>query len=450
MLLSSYWRKNMYKKLITLLSLGIISLSNISYTFAYTHEQYSAYQWAYMNGITTQPTIEAANLNWNITRQAFAKMIVNYLENVIWVNLDTLNTCYFPDENEITNDLKFYARKTCAYNIMWSNWTAFRPKNSVSRAQLWTVLSRILWGDEYDVTGDWSYIYHMNALKDNWIMNKINNPQTYAKRWDVMIMLKRTYESFGSNVYMNGVSNNVASNIHSSATVKDSSDIALDYEAYIEKNSNDDNLHVIYTWKDWSKYGYDDKFLSFLWNVAEKKWESDLVKYLEIETAYFKDWWDEFSNLDDEALLRKIWININDIDPGRMTRTEKEELVEKFNTGFTKIINENKEKNGKFLEELEEVTKGIKNDKFWLKEKYKKTKSFMDASNSFLDSYSKSILELVEMALSENNKEGSNDWTSQAFWLVWIALIYQWETEEYQSHLNSWALNTIELLGGNL
>jgi hypothetical protein len=34
----------------------------MSCTFAYTQEQQEAYQWAYNYGITTQPTIEAANL----------------------------------------------------------------------------------------------------------------------------------------------------------------------------------------------------------------------------------------------------------------------------------------------------------------------------------------------------------------------------------------------------
>jgi hypothetical protein len=62
--------------------MSILALSAVSYTFAYTQEEVEAYEWAYMYGITTQPTIEAANLDGNITRQAFAKMVVNYLENV--------------------------------------------------------------------------------------------------------------------------------------------------------------------------------------------------------------------------------------------------------------------------------------------------------------------------------------------------------------------------------
>jgi hypothetical protein len=65
--------------------IGFLALSTISCTFAYTQEQHDAYQWAYKYGITTQPTIEAANLDWNLTRQAFAKMVVNYLEKAVWI-----------------------------------------------------------------------------------------------------------------------------------------------------------------------------------------------------------------------------------------------------------------------------------------------------------------------------------------------------------------------------
>jgi hypothetical protein len=66
-----------------ILGIGIAILSTASCTYAYTQEQQEAYQWAYKYNITTQPTIEKAKMNGNLTRQAFAKMVVNYLENVV-------------------------------------------------------------------------------------------------------------------------------------------------------------------------------------------------------------------------------------------------------------------------------------------------------------------------------------------------------------------------------
>jgi len=72
------------KKVVGILcGICVMALSTISFTFAYTQEQIEAYQWAYMYGITTQPTIEQAKLDSNLTRQAFAKMVVNYLENIV-------------------------------------------------------------------------------------------------------------------------------------------------------------------------------------------------------------------------------------------------------------------------------------------------------------------------------------------------------------------------------
>jgi hypothetical protein len=60
-----------------------MALAATSLTSANPSTQQEIYQWAYYYGITTQPTIEKANLDGYITRQAFAKMVVTYLENVV-------------------------------------------------------------------------------------------------------------------------------------------------------------------------------------------------------------------------------------------------------------------------------------------------------------------------------------------------------------------------------
>jgi hypothetical protein len=72
-------------------------------------------------------------------------MVVNYLENVVGINESTTNSCYFLDENRIVNDLKNYTKKACALNIMGTNGKNFNPNQLLNRAQLGTVLSRILW-----------------------------------------------------------------------------------------------------------------------------------------------------------------------------------------------------------------------------------------------------------------------------------------------------------------
>ena len=424
-----------------------MALTAGSFTFAFTQEQQEAYQWAYKYWLTSQPTIESARMNSPLTRQAFAKMVVKYLENVVWVNQPIYNNCYFPDESKITNDLIPYTKKTCGYQIMWSNWKNFNPTQPVDRAQLWTVFSRILWGDRHNVDGKWYYIYHVNALQTAGIMNNISNVQgVTAKRWDVLIMFKRTYEKFGSNIYLN--SWNQTSYLNNGANAQLSGNNENSDNEYI--SSVYSNSNVIYTWKDGTKYYYDDKFLSMLKDEAEKKWESDLAKYLEIESAYFKSWLDELSDLDDEELLKSMWIDTNDIDPDKMTDKEKQELIKKFRSAFGKLIDENKDMNNKLVKDLEKVTKNIRNDKFWLKGKLEKTKNFMETSNAFLDLYSESLFSLMEITLTKDeNDENSDEWLAQALWLIWAAFAYQWAAQEYQTYVEEWAVDTLKTLGIN-
>lgn len=435
------------KKIFGLLLGLVIMALGVSSTLAFTQEQQEAYQWAYKYWLTTQPTIESARMNSPLTRQAFAKMVVNYLENVVWVKQSVSNPCYFPDESKITSNLIPYTKKTCSYKIMWSDWKKFSPTQPVDRAQLWTVFSRILWGDKHNSTGKWYYIYHVNALEDAGIMNNIKNVLwTTAKRWDVMIMFKRMYEKFGSNVYLNGWRNDSYVNPQQPIIIEridNYEDSDNEYISSVYSNSN-----VVYTWKDWTKYYYDDKFLNMLKNTAEKKWESDLADYLWIEAEYFKNGLEQITNLDDDELYKSMWIDTDNIDPDSMTKQEKQELIKKFKSAFGKIIDENKDRNDKLIKDLEKVTKNIGKDKFWLKAKYKKTKTFMEASNEFLDVYSKTMLDLMEIALmKEDDDEDSEAWLAQAFWLIWIALAYQWTAQEYQTYVEEWAIDTIEILG---
>ncbi len=422
----------------------IVGLSIISISFAYTQEQLEAFQWAYQNKIISQPNIQAANLNWVVTRQALSKMVINYIENVAGVPWDVSDLCSFTDENKITNDLKYHTKKICAYKIMWNNRSEFKPTQWTNKAQAWTVLSRLIWGDMHNSSGKWYYVYHVNALQDAGIMDDISNvTNTSAKRWDVLIMLKRINDKFGSKIYLNSWSQAV--------------DVKPVQPTIIEKTKNSNTgyvsnvyswANVIYTWSNWVLYYYDDNFLKLLWRTAKKKWETDLTNYLKVESEYFKNGLDQLSNLDDEQLLKSIWIDINTISPDNMTKQEKQDLIKKFKTGFGKIINENKEKNNKLLNDLEPITKNIKNDKFWLKEKYNNTKTFIEASNLFLDKYSESIYNLMEIALMDD-AEISEKEAAETFWLLWTALIYQDAADKYQNYIEDWGKNTTKLLGLN-
>ena len=156
----------------------------------YWLEQIKAYFWSFNNWITTQESVKKANLWWNITREEMAKMISNYAVNILWKTPDTTKTCLFIDSN-INPDLVESVTKSCQLWLMGQWVTSFRPKDSVTRAEFWTVLSRAL---RWDKNEWWATYYenHLKALKSEWIMAKINTPMNKEVRGYVMLMLMRS------------------------------------------------------------------------------------------------------------------------------------------------------------------------------------------------------------------------------------------------------------------
>ena len=168
------------------------SFANYS-NFSYSQEMMDAYLRAFENWITTQKSIEKANVDWNITRQAMAKMVVNFSKNILKTTQDKKTSsvaCKFKDKNSITSDLKTSVEEACKIWLMWQGVEYFDPQKTLSRAQFWTILSRALWWDTYD-WGEPYYEKHLKALQDAWIMNNIDNPNIKEKRWNVMIMMMR-------------------------------------------------------------------------------------------------------------------------------------------------------------------------------------------------------------------------------------------------------------------
>lgn len=439
--------------------IGIVTLFTISYSFAYTQEEQDAYEWAYKYNITSQPTIEAAKLEWNITRQAFAKMVINYLENVTWFEQTTTNSCSFPDESKITNDLVPYTKKTCTYGIMWKDGNNFNPTKPLDKAQLWTVLSRILWWDEYNNNWKWYYIYHLNMLNSYGIMNN-DNPTSYIKRWEALIMLKRINEKFGSKIFIK--ENQPFSYKVNQATIQKTDQFSEDQNTSLiytenlldksdESTSGDyisniyANSNIIYTWEDWKKYIYDATFLNLLKNIAQENSEWDLAKYLGIEASYYQSGFDQISDLDTDNLWEMLGID-EDINPKTMTAKEKEDLIKKVKESVNKLVKENMNRNSEYLNDLQQITKNINDDKFWLKDKYNKTKEFIDTTDSFLILYSEIISELMEITLTSSWEIKDEDGMNIVLWLMWAALTYQWEAEKYQEYIENWSKNVMKIL----
>jgi hypothetical protein len=83
-------------------------------------------------------------------------------------------------------ETKLYAQKACALWVMWIRMQNFLPNKILDRAEFWTILSRLLWWDKYDVVDATAtklyYTRHLWALNREWIMTQIDNPED---RWEL-------------------------------------------------------------------------------------------------------------------------------------------------------------------------------------------------------------------------------------------------------------------------
>ena len=175
---------------VCLLSIVCVSFVKASYVEEYP----SAYVWAYDNWVTTKDTIEKANMYWEITRIELSKMISNYAINVLKKRQDISKNCDFVDiSNELNLSYDLWVVKACQLWLMWQWITKFRPYDKVTRAEFWTILSRLLYWDKYN---GWTpyYIKHINNLNIRWIMTNISSVTWNEVRGNVMVMLKRSQE----------------------------------------------------------------------------------------------------------------------------------------------------------------------------------------------------------------------------------------------------------------
>ena len=163
----------------------------------YSQELQDAYDWAYGKGVTTMSPIDNANMYGAITRAEMAKMLSVYAKEVLGNTPDTSKACTFSDIDSVKWDLHEFIIESCQLGIMGQGITAFRPYDTISRAEFGTALSRVLWGDQYE-GGTPYYAKHLDALKAAGIMTQIDNPENRDEiRGYVMLMLMRSEE--GSN-----------------------------------------------------------------------------------------------------------------------------------------------------------------------------------------------------------------------------------------------------------
>ena len=166
---------------------------------SYSTELNNSYLRAYGYNITTMPTIQEANIEGTLLRRDMAKMISNFAINVMNKNISTWVKCEFTDTASLSKEMQYYAIAACRLWLMWYESDGvtvkqtFNPDQEVDRGQFGTILSRLIRWTENN-GGTTYYQKHLDALKTEGIMTKIETPSQKELRGRVMLMLMRAAE----------------------------------------------------------------------------------------------------------------------------------------------------------------------------------------------------------------------------------------------------------------
>ncbi|MCS6982887.1 MAG: S-layer homology domain-containing protein, partial [Candidatus Absconditabacterales bacterium] len=171
-------------------------------------EQVEAFIRARANGITTIDDMDVSRPNGELLRRDLAKMLVEFNRNVL-NNDETINeSCRFGDIAGQTQEMKDFIIRACEMGLMGLKAdgtpdTLFNPNNIVTRAEFGTTLSRIYFGDKYNIdldelqrlndSGVRRYTRHLEALQTHGIMKFITPERANAseKRGLTWIVLQR-------------------------------------------------------------------------------------------------------------------------------------------------------------------------------------------------------------------------------------------------------------------
>jgi len=173
----------------------------------YDQEITDAFSRWYNLNITNKCPIDDARLDDNITRAEAAKMISMFTIQIIGIFPDTHKIWCdeYSDIYTLSNEMKFFTKTACQLDLMGveadgkTPQKAFSPNDFVNRAQFWTILSRLIYGDIYNIySGEESmqwYEKHLQALYNDTIMKQIQDPFMLEKRARILLMLKRTVDN---------------------------------------------------------------------------------------------------------------------------------------------------------------------------------------------------------------------------------------------------------------
>ena len=170
----------------------------------YDMELVQGYVFARDIWITTIDSIDNAMMFNSLRRDEAAKMISTYATEILGIEPNIDRECNFADMKSSSQEMQSFAKLACQLGIMWllpdgeTPDKAFNPNNLVDRSQWGTMMSRMI----YKGTVKWDavcrYCAHLEQLKKDKIMNKIDVPTEQEVRGYVMLMLMRAYTTLKS------------------------------------------------------------------------------------------------------------------------------------------------------------------------------------------------------------------------------------------------------------
>lgn len=136
-----------------------------------------AHTWAYHLWITTIPDIDKANMDGLVYRKTAAKMMSEFAIKIFGCKPDRSRKCEFTDISNEIKEMQGYIILSCQLGIMGLDYhgdptTIFNPDYVLTRDQLVTVLSRILFDDTYNIK-EWEITFTMKVR--NFFIHTLSN-----------------------------------------------------------------------------------------------------------------------------------------------------------------------------------------------------------------------------------------------------------------------------------
>ncbi|MDR3169519.1 MAG: hypothetical protein LBU27_07380 [Candidatus Peribacteria bacterium] len=150
------------------------------------------------------PTFAETRTTDLITRAEMAKMISVFATKLFQKtpNTEKPECTQFTDLNQANDDLQPYVITSCQLGLMGMNGDGigvlevFSPMKTITRAEVGTILSRLLRGTTYATQTKEEIYYgrHLQALQNAGIMRIISQPEMLELRGNVLLMLQRSIE----------------------------------------------------------------------------------------------------------------------------------------------------------------------------------------------------------------------------------------------------------------